>query len=167
MKASRIVTLGAAALALGFAAPSAALDDMTGSYTGKMSCKGYVGGAPAKAKSEIAVTVVEGKGVRMSITTAGVPFGDTVALYKLEDETKPDRAKIQGLDCTSNVESPQSLTVQGDVVVKPGTGKGTIKGSVIRRDATGMPGTISVCTFSVKRTSTELPEVPECPLSET
>jgi hypothetical protein len=167
MQASRTHLLTAAALALVLAAPAAALEDMTGGYTGKMSCKGYAGGAPDRAKQDLAVSVVESKGnPRLRFAAGGVPLADTVLAYVLEDATKLDRAKLQGLDCGSTVASAQSLTVEADVVIKPAGGKGTIKGSLIRRDATAMPGVIAVCSFTVKRTSTELPEVPACPLVE-
>jgi hypothetical protein len=152
-----------AGAALAAAAPARAIDPMTGSYAGKLSCKGYAGGTPSKSKHDATIVVVEDKTIRLRISADGAPLGDTVAVFRLANETKPDRAKIQGLDCPSSNTSPQSLTIEGDVVIKPGSEKGAIKGSLIRRDSLGMPAAIDVCTFTVKRTSTELPEVPPCP----
>jgi hypothetical protein len=163
MQASRI--LAATALALGLSALAGAIDNLTGSWTGKMSCKGYAAGAPEKAKHDVSISVVQTKGARLRFVSGGIALGDPVVLYTQADATKPDRAKIQGLDCGSNLESIASLTMEADVVIKPGSEKGTMKGSLIRRDASES-GLIPVCTFNAKRTSTELPEIPSCPLVE-
>jgi hypothetical protein len=163
MTSFAIGILAGAALAVVAAAPARAIDPMTGSYAGKLSCKGYAGGTPSKSKHDATVVVVEGKTIRLLVTADGAPFGDTVSVFRLAHATKLDRAKIQGLDCPSTNSSSLSLTIEGDVVIKPGSEKGTIKGSLIRRDTLGMPAAIEVCTFTVKRTSTELPEVPPCP----
>ena len=165
MQTSRIQKLAAAGLVLGLSSPAGAIDNLTGSWTGKLSCKGYAGGAPSKTKHDVAISVVQTKGARLRFTADGVALGDTVLLYLIADEAKADRAKIQGLDCVSNFESGVSLAMEADVAIKPGTEKGTMKGSLIRRDATGV-GVIAVCTYTVKRVSTELPEVPTCPLVE-
>jgi hypothetical protein len=165
MQASRIRLLAATALALGLAAPAGAIDNLTGSWTGKVSCKGSAAGAPSNSKNDLSISVVQTKGTHMRFAAGGVALGDPVVVYVLADATKADRAKTQGLDCGSGPESLATLTMQADVVIKPGSEKGTMKGSLIRRDASGS-GLIAVCTFTAKRTSTELPEVPTCPLVE-
>jgi hypothetical protein len=121
-------------------------------------------GFPDKAKHDLTVTVVETKGTRLRFVAGGVALGGTVPVYQLEDETKADRAKLQGLDCGSSVASLDQLALEADVVIKPGSEKGTIKGTLIRRHGDAIPGSIAVCKFTVKRTSTELPEVPACVL---
>jgi hypothetical protein len=163
MTSFAIGILAGVTLAVAAAAPAGAIDNMTGSYTGNLSCKGYAGGTPSKSKHAATAVVVEDETIRLRLSADGAPFGDTVSVFRLPNETKPDRAKIQGLDCPSTSSSPQSLTIEGDVVIKPGSEKGTIKGSLIRRDSLGMPAAIEVCTFALKRTSTELPEVLPCP----
>jgi hypothetical protein len=151
-----------AAAALAAAAPALAIDDMTGVYNGKASCRGYAGGVPTRSKADVSLSVAEDTTIRMLITFDAVLIGGTIPVFRIADTAKLDRAKLQGLDCASNVSSNRSLTVVGDVVIKPGSEKGTIKGLLIRRNAE-KPGAIEQCTFSAKRTSTELPEILPCP----
>jgi hypothetical protein len=164
MRSAGISICLAAGLAIGAAAPAGAIDSMVGSYAGKLSCKGYAGGAATKSKQDATVVIGETKGgALMRISAGGAPLGETIFVFALADATKTDRAKLQGLDCPSTVGSGHNLAMEGDIVIKPGSEKGTLKGSLIRREAGGMPAVIDVCTFTVKRTSTELPEVPVCP----
>ena len=151
-----------AAVALATASPAQAIDNMTGLYNGKMSCKGNQDGVPTKSKGLASVSVLEDTTIRLLVTLDGVLLGGPVNVFRLTEDAKPDRAKIQGLDCPSSTSSTASLTVVGDVAIKAGTEKGTIKGTLIRRNQ-GDPSLIEACTFTVKRTSTELPEVVPCP----
>jgi hypothetical protein len=160
MKITKLAVLAAAVLAV--AAPAHAIDNMTGVYNGKMSCKGNRDGVATKSKGDASVSVVDDTTVRLLVTLDSVLLGGTVNVFRLVDDAKPDRAKIQGLDCPSTTSSPTSLTIAGDVVIQTGSEKGTIKGTLIRRNSPD-PASIDVCTFTVKRTSTELPEVVACP----
>jgi hypothetical protein len=151
-----------AAVALATASPAQAIDNMTGLYNGKMSCKGNQDGVPTKSKGLASVSILEDTTIRLLVALDGALLGGPVNVFRLAEDAKPDRAKIQGLDCPSTTSSISSLTVVGDVAIKSGTDKGTIKGTLIHRNQ-GVPNRIDVCTFTVKRTSTELPEVLPCP----
>ena len=160
MKLTKLAVLAAAAFVV--SAPAHAIDNMTGVYNGKMSCKGNRDGVPTKTKGDASVSVVEDATVRLLVTLDSVLLGGPVGVFRIVEAAKPDRAKIQGLDCPSTTSSTTSLTIAGDVVIKTGSEKGTIKGTLIRRSSPA-PALIEVCAFTVKRTSTELPEVVACP----
>ena len=160
MKLGRIGIL-AAAVALGTGAPARAIDDMTGTYTGKMSCKGQSGINATKSKADIGIDVLDGETPLLKVTTLPVlPLGDTVELVLGEPLAKPDRAKVGGVDCDLSEASKSGIAIQADVVIKPGSDKGTLKGSLIHYE--GTLGIIDVCTFSAKRTSTTAPALAQC-----
>jgi hypothetical protein len=151
------------ALVLG-TAPARALDSVSGSYAGKMSCKGYSGGTATKTKLDITIDAIDGKGVGLQVKTAGTQIGQTIiSPLLLEDTAKLDRAKLAGVDCATSPFSSVGMALQADVVIKPGSPKGTLKGTLTRRSGEGA-GSIDQCTFSVKRTSTKEPLFAFCPI---
>jgi hypothetical protein len=158
----RFGTLAAvAALALAVAAPALALDTLTGTYTGKMSCKGYANQAPTKSKQDITIDVIDSKGFVLQVRAGATDVGTAVFAFKIEDAVKTDRGTFAGVDCTLTSISGDGIALRGDAVVKPGNGKATLKGSLTRQDVDG-DGLVEHCTFSVKRTSTTAPKFPFC-----
>jgi hypothetical protein len=162
MKLERIgFAIAAAALALG--SPAAALDDISGTYAGKMSCKGYAAGAPSKAKHDVTIEVAEGKVNLMRILIGMNQLGSNIHFTLAEDSAKQDRGKVGGVDCTLGWLTQNGLSVQADAVVKPGSEKGTLKGEVQHLDAEGI---VETCSFSVKRASTTPPQLGVCQFPE-
>ena len=148
---------GAVAAAVG--SPAAALDDASGTYTGKLKCTYIDGGTPVKEKFDSTVRLVEAKdGVRMAIDAGAGAFTGTVIGQVLDDTEKPDRGKFAGVSCGLNALSQNGSAVHSDLVIKAGSDKGSIKGTVFVYQV----GTAGICTFSGKRTSTTPPDVFLC-----
>jgi hypothetical protein len=142
----------AVALATGLASSAGAADALTGSYAGKLTCKGLVAGAPAKTKQDVTIEVVESPiGVSMQINAGATQLGDFILGFVMDDSGKPDRAKVFGVDCDMDLVSLRNLTLIADAVAKEGNDKATLKGALT--DTTGKTQILD-CTFSVKRTST-------------
>jgi hypothetical protein len=153
------MVLAGAAIAAAFGAPAAALDDASGTYTGKVKCTYIDGGNPLKEKFDITVRLVDEKySDRMAIDTDGGVFTPTVIGQVLASTDKPDRGKFAGLTCTLSPETQNGSAVHSDIVIKPGSEKGSIKGTIFIYQL----GTAGICSFSAKRTSTTPPEVFLC-----
>jgi hypothetical protein len=154
--ASTTITIGLALAAL----PASAIDSLTGTYEGKFSCKGSNNGAPTKGKGDAVLTITEDGTVLAALTENGAPAGGTFDLLHIEETAKQDRSKVAGADC-GLLNVGRGIALEGDVVIKTGSEKGTVKGSYIRLG--DKPARIDVCTFTVKRTSTTDPAVQGCP----
>jgi hypothetical protein len=76
----------------------------------------------------------------------------------IDSADKPDRGKFSGLTCGLTVGTLNGSSVHADLTIKPGSSKGSIKGTI----HVHQPGTAGFCTFSGKRTSTEAPNVLLC-----
>jgi hypothetical protein len=151
--------LAGAALAAICASPAAALDDATGTYTGKMKCEYLDAGNPLKEKHNVTVRLVEdGNGERLGLDTDGGTFVSTTIGQVIDSTDKPDRGKYSGLSCTLNPVSLNGSSVHADLTIKPGSEKGSIKGTV----HVHQPETAGFCTFSAKRTATVAPSVFLC-----
>jgi hypothetical protein len=159
----RIATfVAAAALVLGAGAPARAIDSLTGTYEGKMSCKGQSGINATKTKADIKIDVLDAEVDLLQVTVLPVlPVGAVVELLVLGPLVKPDRAKIGGVDCTLERLAKSGIALQADAVIKPGSEKGTLKGSFFHYE--GAASIVDVCTFAVKRTTTTAPELLGCP----
>jgi hypothetical protein len=163
------VTLGRLARSLGFASAAfgialatsaGAADNLTGSYEGKLTCKGLVAGAAAKTKQDVTIAVSESKiGVALKITAGATEIGDALRAFVMDDAGKPDRAKVFGVDCDMDLVSLSNLTLIADAVAKEGSDKATLKGALT--DTTGKTQILD-CTFSAKRTSTAPPKFEGC-----
>ena len=142
------------------AVPALAIDSLTGTYEGKFSCKGSNAGAPTKAKGDATVAISEGVSILANVSENGTPVGGTFELLHIEETAKDDRSKIAGADC-GLLNVGRGVALQGDVVIKTGGEKGTIKGTYIRMGE--KPNRIDLCTFNAKRTAIADPEVQGCP----
>jgi hypothetical protein len=139
-----------AALAL-LALPAAAMENPAGTYTGKMKCDTLDAGVPVKAKSDVTIRLVlEKDSARLAIdVTGGASFVSLATGRITENADKTDRGKFLGLTCTIGAVDPDGASVHADLVIKPGSAKGSIKGTVhVHR-----PGSQGACSFSGKRTS--------------
>ena len=163
MKLQRLGYILAAAGLLAASPSARAADVLTGIYEGKLSCKGLDSGAATKDKQDVTMDVVEGKGlVSIRITAGATPVGEVVRAFIVDDTNKADRAKIAGVDCGVEVVDMSGVVLQADAVVKEGSEKGTLKGTLTNSDFAGLD--IEVCSFSVKRTSLTPPKFLFCTL---
>ena len=153
---------GCAAFALLVGLPAAAIDDVTGTYTGKLSCRDILAGAASKSKQDVSVLVLEGKGggVALDITAGATTIAQAVVAFLVEDAAKADRGTITGPECGLDVVSRLGATVHAEVTIKAGSENGKLKGTLIGMDDES--GLARICTFTAKRTSTADPTVVFC-----
>jgi hypothetical protein len=144
------------------AAPARAIDSLSGTYEGKASCKGISGGDATKVKTGLTIRIVEGAGITMTAAFTGSMGGETLLGFHAEYTGKVDRAKLAAVSCGLSSGNVDGVSLEGDVVIKPGSEKGTVKGSLTVYVADG--NVIDVCTFSVKRTSNIAPKLLGCPM---
>ena len=154
----RIATVVAFASFVFTTSPAAAIDSVTGTYEGKMTCRQISNGATTKEKQDVTVDVFEGVSnfVGLDVGTASTKIGAVL----VEDTEKSDRAKVVGVECGVTYLNTLGGALHADVVIKPGSDKGTMKGTLIVMDEFAPLG--SLCTFTAKRTSTAEPVVDPC-----
>jgi hypothetical protein len=156
---STIVSIG---LVLGFAVATSAgaAENLSGTYSGTLRCKGLANGAAEKTKQDVVIDVAEDVvGFNLQIHAGATQIGEFVRGFVMDDAAKPDRAKFFGVDCDVDLVSLSNLTLIGDAVAKAGSDKATLKGSLT--DTTGKTRVLD-CTFSAKRTSTTPAKFPGC-----
>lgn len=154
--------LAAAGLGLAVAVSAGAAESLSGSYAGKLSCKGLVAGAAAKSKRDITIDVVDGVGfAAIQVKAGATQIGEAIRAFVMDDTGKPDRAKVFGVDCGFDVVSLENLTLIADGVAKAGSDKATLKGTLT--DTTDQSQILD-CTFSVKRTTPTPPKFEVCVL---
>ena len=162
MRDAVLAGLAAAAL-IAAGAPAQAIDDLTGTYTGKLACRTYEPGAkPARSKRDVTVAVVDiaqDPLVYLRISAGTEPIGGTIHVSRYPD-VKPDRVKLAGADCTFDVYSQEGVAFQAEMVIPSGSAKGTLKGTLSRQTPT--PPTLEICTLSAKRTATEPTGIDVC-----
>ena len=153
---------GIAALAFCHATAAAAIDSVTGTYEGKITCRQIAKGLASKTKGAVVVEVREGKGgfASADVIADGTPIATALLGFLAEDGAKTDRAKVAAIECGYDFLEREGATFHADIVIKPGSEKGTLKGTLLDMDdAVDAAG---ICTFTAKRTSTAEPDVTLC-----
>lgn len=154
------IALGTLALAVGL--PAAALDNLSGTYEGKLRCRQTVAGVTTKSKQAAVVLVdqdMDGS-LALDVSASGVPLAGVIFGRVVPDATRPNRGSLAAVECGLDVLSELGAMIHADAVVKPGSAKGSLKGTLIDLDASG--STVRLCTFKVKRTSTVTPPMSLC-----
>jgi hypothetical protein len=145
----RIATL-VAALAAGswsLAAPAAALDDLTGVYDMKLTCKNLDSGVSQPFKVDEDFSLVDVGDGTARFETMG--FGPGLA-FVLTETAKPDRGVLAGTTCSVRPDSLNGLILRLDVNTKPADPK--LKGTLF---FFGNDGSNSAsCKFTAKRAAT-------------
>jgi hypothetical protein len=153
----------AAAVLIGAGEPARAIDDLTGTYAGKLACRTYEPGEkPAKSKRDVTIEVAdiaEDPLVYLRIFAGAAPFGETIHVSRYPD-AKPDRVKLAGADCSFDVYSQEGVALQAEAAIPSGSEKGALKGTLSRQ--TQEPPALEICTFSAKRTATEPTGIEVC-----
>jgi hypothetical protein len=156
----RLLAPFAAAAAIGLAsAPALAIESLTGTYEGKATCKGVFGDATTKEKYDLTIQILEAEGIVLTTRFGDLPNTDVFRGYVVE-LAKLDRGKVAAVSCTLGATDLTGISLQGDVVIKPGSANGTIKGSLTLFVP---PTVVDVCTFTVKRTATAVAKLEGCP----
>lgn len=154
---SRIASLALAA-ALALLGGSASAVDLTGSYTGKLKCKGLDAGGVAgklKNKSSTMSILQDGSDVRVSVD--GLPFEGAVLDQSGKEEQK-GRATVSACDNDGDPDA-RLEAMQLDAKVSPKSGKATLKLTSVRGTSGGY-----VCTGTYKRASQDPPALAACPV---
>jgi hypothetical protein len=161
MTAKRFCTLLLAAAALA-ANPAAALDDLTGQYSGRFSCETTTPSENAKDTFDSTLYLDDaGAG------NAFAYINNTLLYFRLavvSAPEKPDQGRVGGPDCNVSPSNGGSF-VQAVVKSKSGSDKASLKGEFVTTRVGGSPHVVQVCRFNLKRETTTLPTpIPNCPL---
>ena len=154
---ARFLSLALAGLLTLVGAASSAVD-LTGSYQGKINCKGLdAAGSAVKQSNASSVLDLVQTGTDLFGSLDGLPFEGAV-VNELGKEEKEGTAT---LSACHNDGDPQARleAMQLDAKVAPGSGKTTLKVTTVRGSGGGF-----LCTGTYKRTSTELPAPGACPV---
>jgi len=149
------VQVAALALLLGLgAAPARALENLAGSWAGKMSCDGFDNGVPGHSSGPIQFELDDGGNgsVGFSVPAVGTFFGRV-----LVDVAHPDRAVVQGAQCGFDEANVDGAVLRGEVRTKAGDVKATLAGTLILLDGPGESSTI--CEFKLTRVDLQAPTI--------
>jgi hypothetical protein len=142
------------------AAPAGAVQNLTGTYEGKIRCESLeTGGAPEKAKQDVTVAILDGvDGVSVQV----VSFSDQAFVgYVIAVGPKPDLGILSAASC--GFASPANLSggiLQGPVKTKAGSDKASIRTVLTFMNGANVAQS---CLVTAKRVSTAEPVgVPEC-----
>jgi hypothetical protein len=139
------------------AAPAAALESASGSYEGKLKCKGLDTGSAEKTKQDVEVGVFDEAGsILMNIEGVGTFFG-----FLLTNTSKPETGTFSAVSCALSAVSQTGQALHADVKINAGSEKGSLKGKLIRMDVQGEEA--SLCELKVDRVSALAPKLSSCP----
>jgi hypothetical protein len=140
------------------AAPAAGLESLSGSYEGKLVCKGVVAGDFDKQKTDVEVGIFDdgAGGLTLSITDVGTLLG-----FALTDTSKPETGTLSAVDCSLDVVTLTGAALHAEVKVKAGSDKASLKGTLTRMNEGGAQS--GLCQLDAKRVSTIAPKLPGCP----
>lgn len=142
-------------------APAAAVDDVTGTYEGKMTCNEIADGFPGKSKRDVTVAVIEEMGeIILDILAGEDEVGTALRGFVADDSAKAKRGKLTALQCGLSVGNRNGAVIHADVRIKPGSEKGKLKGTVILMETA--TGTAALCKISAKRTTIDPGTVTLC-----
>ena len=149
------------ALALLCAAPGAAIDSVSGTWEGKLTCREVAGGVASKTKQDVTVRIGEDMGnVGVDVHSGMTPIATAIGGFLAEDGAKQNKAKLVGIECGLSWNQQSGGAIQADVTIPPGSTKGTLKGTLTLMDSATTRA--AQCTFSAKRTSTVVGQLSPC-----
>lgn len=138
--------------------PAAALESASGSYEGKLVCKGIDGGEHGKTKQDVEIGIFDdgAGGVEMQLSSVGT-FGG----FLLTDTRKPETGTLSAVDCTLSLPGLIGAALQAEMKVKAGSDKASLKGSLVRMDKAGAAS--ALCQLKAERVSPIPPKLLACP----
>jgi hypothetical protein len=152
-----------ALVAAAFSASSAgALDDLTGQYSGKLTCDATSNFENLRSSFETTLYLDDGgAGTAYAyINNTGLFFRTSV----VSAPEKPDQGRVGGPDCNVSPANGGSF-IQAVVKSKAGSDKASLKGEFVTLGVGASPRIVQVCRFNLKRTTTALlSPIPGCPL---
>jgi hypothetical protein len=155
-KLAGIGIASAAVLCLG-SAPAAGVEDLTGTYTGKLACRQIGDGNTFKAKRDVELVLEDlGNG---QVNFSQNPGSGQAVLFT--ETAKPDRGVLTGVACSLAATSFDGSAFRLDVKTKAGDDAVTLKGTLLFVEDTS--GSSGVCQIVLKRTSTAPVKLGGCP----
>ena len=138
--------------------------DLTGSYVGKWSCKGF-DGAKFKIGNKAATLRITQTltTIAVRLDTPMAPFGEfSYNGIVIDDAARPEKGEAALIECGSSDTVPpvSESEIHRATVKTKADGKGTFKSTSIYVDSQPEFGT---CKYSFKRTTTADPGVTACP----
>ena len=147
-----------AGLALLLGAPARAVEDLSGTYEGKLRCATTTAGLTTKTKQDVSVEVVDSgtHGVLFEVVTVE----DRIVGLVIEDAQKAEDGILPAASCDYEAFEQVGVVARLAVHTKAGTEKASLKGALLRSNID--TATSSSCTLDVKRVSTVVPEIEPC-----
>lgn len=151
--------LGACAgLALLLGAPARAIENLSGTYEGKLRCETTTAGITSKSKQDVTVEVVDSGSSRVTFEVIGVE--DRIIGLVIEDAKKAEHGILPAASCDYESFQQAGLVARLAVRTKAGTEKASLKGTLLRSDID--TAISSRCTLDVKRVSALVPDIEPC-----
>jgi hypothetical protein len=138
--------------------PALALESLSGVYEAKVKCAGIDGGSSGKQKTTVQMAVADLGAGSLLIDFEGLQNG---VGFALTDVRKPENGTVSGVACTLLPSSIDGWALQTTAKVKAGSGKATLKGTLIILDDAG--GQAAACKLNAKRISPVTPKLTVCP----
>ena len=165
MRTIHAVGAGTLVLALWSSTPAFGFD-VTGSWEGKASCKGFADGQKFALKVDVAATVSQ-SGADLNLEFAGLSFVAHASGVAIPDAKKPEKGELGFVSCGTVPEPVSGVVGRGKVATAVGKTKATIKFVTIVADKNlpelGISAGTFTCTGTLKRTQTVDPGVLDCP----
>jgi hypothetical protein len=140
-------------------APAAAIESVSGSYEGKLICKGVATGDFVKDKSDVEIGIMDDGAGNLLLVISGV---GTFEGFVLGSMRKPETGTLSGVSCTLGIVDLEGAAFHAEVKVKAGSPKASFKATLTRMDLAGSSS--ALCTLKAKRVSTIPPKLTNCPL---
>ena len=147
-----------AGLALLLGAPARAVEDLSGTYEGKLRCATTTAGLTTKTKQAVSVEVVDSgtDGVLFEVVTVE----DRIVGLVIEDAEKAENGILPAASCDYEAFEQVGVVARLAVRTKAGTEQASLKGTLLRANID--TATSSICTLDVKRVSTVVPDIEPC-----
>ncbi len=161
MTSTKITTLALALAALVVTPPAAHAFDLTGTWIGKWSCKGFDGSKFTDANKTSTLRLTQtGNVINADLDNGDFHYNGGM----IADTTKPEKGEAVFLSCgTDNVplSGSEAEIIRAAVKTKSGTFKASFKGTSIFENEQGDVGS---CKYTFKRTDSTNPNVAGCPV---
>lgn len=138
-------------------AASASAFDVTGTWEGRATCKGFADGRKFAQKIDVE-TAVSQAGRDLNIEFAGLSFIARTSGVAVPDAGKPNKGELGFVSCGTEPEPIFGVTGRAKVATVPSKGKGTIRFMTVVAGKDigdlGVSDAAFTCTGTLKRTST-------------
>ncbi len=162
-----MMIVAAALLTAAVATPARAFD-VTGTWAGKTTCKGFADGQKFATKTQIAANVSQ-SGPDVNVAFQGFGFLTLARAIAVPNAKKTDKGELGFVACDNRADPVLGVTGRAKVTTTPLKGKGTIKFVTIvagkNLDGIGVADATFTCTGSLKRTATADPGVGACAMA--